>query len=466
MIVTGEIFHYYNHTKKNMAGNFKFTFGPWNIIYKSLLAAIFLLNGSFIQRILAEDSSVFRAAVVKVDITPDSPQRLRGYNQRISTGIHDHIYHRIIALDDGTNQFFLVSTDAASLSPAQYDHVAAQIKKKLGINPENFWWSLTHTHSAPEIGDAGIIRLFMPERFKNGYDTVYSALLERKLIEGIEEARRKLSPARLGVGWGYSQANINRRAIDTEGKADLGMNPDGAVDRRIGLIRIEKADGSPLVLIANYPIHGTVLGKDNLLVSGDVAGTVSEYVEKKTGAPLLFVNGAAGNIGPIYSQYPNPVKGHLNQFNVLLGDKILEANQKISSTTDKVKLSAGSLILETPLKSGLDWSADFDTYFRTTNTGIKLVRLPLRFLKINDDIAVWSAPIELFCEISNEIRDRSPFPYTFYFGYTNGSFGYMPTEEEWEHKGYEPSVSVFTPSADKDLKEAVLNHLQGKMLKH
>jgi len=84
-------------------------------------------------------------------------------------------------------------------------------------------------------------------------------------------------------------------------------------------------------------------------------------------------------------------------------------------------------------------------------------------LNINDELAIWSAPLELFCEISNEIRDRSPFPFTFYYGYTNGSLGYMPTEVEWQYKGYEPSLSPFTPSAGKDLIEGVLNHLQGKM---
>jgi neutral ceramidase len=216
--------------------------------------------------------SGFRAAVVKIDITPDNPQRLRGYQERISTGVHDHIYYRIVALDDGTTQFFLLSIDASSLSPAQYDHVASQLNHRLGINPVNFWWSLTHTHSAPEIGDPGIVRMFMPNRFEKKLDTTYVNLVEQKLIEGIIEARFKLLPARLGVGWGFSQANINRRAIDIDGKASLGMNPDGAVDRRIGLLRIDKEDGSPLVLIANYPIHGTVLGGENLEISGDVQG--------------------------------------------------------------------------------------------------------------------------------------------------------------------------------------------------
>jgi hypothetical protein len=267
----------------------------------------------------------------------------------------------------------------------------------------------------------------------------------------------------MGVGWGFSQANINRRALDIDGKASLGLNPDGAVDRRIGLLRIDKEDGSPLVLIANYAMHGTVLGSQNLEISGDAPGVVSEYVEQQIGAPVLFINGAAGNLAPIYSVYPNPKAGHLGQFRVLIGDKILDANRKISSTTDEVTLNTGSLTVETPRKQGLDWPFYLSNYTRTTKNGTKMVRIPVRFLKINDNVAIWSAPLELFCEISNEIRDRSPFPYTFYFGYTNGNLRYLVTESAYEHGGYEPNASPFTPSAAKDLTEAVVGYLEGEM---
>jgi hypothetical protein len=95
--------------------------------------------------------------------------------------------------------------------------------------------------------------------------------------------------------------------------------------------------------------------------------------------------------------------------------------------------------------------------------GINMVKLPIRFLKINGDVAIWSAPLELFNEISNEIRNRSPFPFTFYFGYTNGWLGYLPTAKAWEHGGYEvETVSPFTPSAETELKEAVLGYLEGQ----
>lgn len=406
----------------------------------------------------------FRAAVVKKNISPSSPKQLLGYGARLSTGIHDSIYHRIIVLDDGSTQFFLISTEVCLMTPSEYDHVAGILQKKLGIQPVNFWWSVTHTHSAPEVGVPGLAEAFMGDRYKHPVDTAYTDFIEKSLIEGIQEARQKLEPARLGVGWGYSQANINRRAIDVDGRASLGLNPDGPVDRRIGLLRLEKADRSPLALIVNYPIHGTVLGQENVEISGDVTGMVANYVEHQTGVPVLFINGAAGNLAPIYSVYPNPRAGHLSQFRVLLGDKILEANNKLAVTSDSIKLFTGALTVEGPRKAQLGWPAYLDAYSHSGQNGNNTVKLPIRFLRINEEVAIWSAPLELFCEISNEIRDRSPFPYTFYYGYTNGWLGYLPTENEWKHGGYEVEVvSPFTPSMGKILTESVLGYLHGEM---
>ena len=423
---------------------------------------------SSVQLIYAQQNAIqskrFRASVVKMDITPDKTKMLLGYAARQSTGINDRIYHRIVAMDDGVKQFFLVSTDICVMSPSEYDHVAAILQKDLGIDPENFWWTLTHTHSAPEVGVPGLPEVFMGDRYKHDVDTAYTSLVERSLIKGITEARNKLAKAKLGVGWGFSQANINRRAIDVDGKASLGLNPEGAVDRKIGLIRLDKEDGSPLALIANYAIHGTVLGPAQTEISGDAPGIVSEYVEQKLGVPLLFINGAAGNLAPIYSVYPNPKAGHLSQFKVLLGDKILSANKEIVSSRSDIKLFTGSLIIETPRKPNLSWPKDLSRYTQTLANGDHQVLLPARFLKINEDVAIWSLPVELFCEISNEIRDRSPFPFTFFYGYTNGWLGYLPTEKEWKYGGYEiETVSPYTSVVEKHLKEAVLGYLEGEM---
>jgi neutral ceramidase len=403
----------------------------------------------------------FRASVVKVDITPDTSQWLLGYGPRQSVGVHDHIYHRIVAMDDGTTQFFLISTDICLYSPSVYDEVARKLEKETGIKPLQVWWTVSHTHAAPEVGPPGLGAVFMGQRYEHEHNNEYSARVEKDLIKGIEVARAKLEPARLGVGWGFAMANINRRARDVEGPAFLGLNPDGPADRRIGLIRLEKADGRPLALIANYPMHGTVLGDDNKLISGDAPGIVAEYVEEKLGAPMLYIQGAAGNLAPIYSVYPDFESGHVSQFRVLLGDKILEANRQLGPTSSDVRLSLGMKVVDTPKKEGMGWASELGDYLRKTSTGATVVRLPIRFLQINDDIAIWTAPLELFCEIPMWIRDLSPFPFTFYYGYCNGWLGYLPTKAEFAHGGYEPGVSPFTPQAEIDLASSVVTYLQG-----
>jgi len=402
----------------------------------------------------------FRAAVVKVDITPETPQMLRGYSPRMSTKVHDRLYHRIVALDDGTTLFFLISSDLCSLSPAFCDRVTGNLAKELGLPAENIWWSITHTHSSPYVGPPGVPGLFMPTRFQFPMDKTYTGLVKKKLADGVRQAREKLAPARLGVGCGYAEANINRRARGADGQVRLGMNSSGPVDRRIGLVRLEKADGTPLALLANYAMHGTVLGGACTVVSADGPGVVAEYVEEKTGAAMLYLNGAAGNIAPLYSTPAETEIKLLDRFKVLLGDPILEANRRLGATTAEVKLRASRIIVETPKRPGLAWSDELKEYLRVAKDGTETLLVPLRFLRINDDTVVWSAPMELFCEISNEIRDRSPFANTFYVGYTNGTFCYLPSEQEYLAGGYEPATTPFTASAAGHLSAAVNRHLQ------
>lgn len=412
-----------------------------------------------LMSISALAGATFRASVVKVDITPNRPQWLMGYAPRQSTGVHDRIYHRIVAMDDGRTLFFLISSDLCLFSPGLYDEVTEEIHKELGVERQNIWWSVTHSHAAPEVGPPGIYKTLLG-RSDHEWSREYAAEVTRSLVTGVKEAKEKLEPARIAIGTGMASANINRRAKDESGKVSLGLNPDGPVDRQIGIIRIERRDGTPLAFIANYAMHGTVLSGANLEIGGDAPGEVSAYVERKLGAPMLYENGAAGNLAPIYSVYPDPKSGHLAQFDVLLGDHILAAIAALGPASENVSLWTGEKTIETPRKPGLDWPEELAGYARTGQNGTPLIKLPIRFLRINDTI-VWSAPVEAFCEIALSVRRSSPFAHTFFFGYTGGWFGYLPTSQAFDEGGYEPTTSPFTKAAQRDVSEGVITFIQG-----
>jgi hypothetical protein len=408
--------------------------------------------------------AALKAAVVKVDITPERPEWLLGYGARQSNGTHDPIFHRVLLLDDGKTQFAWASSDLCLFSPSFYDGMASTLEKRFGIKPVNFWWSVTHTHSAPEVGPPGMPGIFLGDRYTHQRDETYTKMVERKLEQAIEDARARLEPVRFGVGWGSAFANINRRARDIEGPAFLGMNPDGPVDRRLGVLRFDRMDGSPLALVTNYAIHGTVLGGTSLVISGDAPGIAAAYVEEKLKTTVLFVNGAAGDIAPIYSVQPNPKAGRLTQFRVLLGDRIIETASRAKTEDGAHVLAASAITVQVPRKNGLGWAPDLGRYTLKSAYGREMVQLPVRFLHIGTDTAIWSAPLELFCQVAIGVRERSPFANTLYGGYTNGWLGYLPTEVEWGRGGYEPGVSPFTPPAEHELSSAVLQHLE--TLKH
>jgi hypothetical protein len=389
-----------------------------------------------------------RASAVKVDITPETPQWLLGYQARQSTGVLDHIYHRVVALDAGGTQFYLISSDLCLFSPTLYDSATRDLQKATGIDPKQVMWSVTHTHAAPEIGPPDMYKALLG-RSDHDWDQEYTGRATSALIDAVRTARDRLEPARIAFGGGVSLANINRRAKDVDGQISLGLNPDGPVDRRFNLIRLDRPDGSLIALVANYAMHGTVMSGQNLSISGDAPGTVAAYLEQKLGGIVLYINGAAGNIAPIYSVYPNPSSGHLSQFRVLLGDRILAAVASLGPGTGAVTMTHAERIVETPRRDGLVWPDALAPYA----AGDGRVRLPLRFVRINDTV-IWSAPVEMFCEIAMDVRERSPFPHTLYFGYTNGWFGYLPTAKAFEEGGYEPRTSPFTPQAESDVREA------------
>jgi len=394
----------------------------------------------------------FRASIAKVEITPQKPTWLSGYGPRQSDGVLDPIHHKVVALDASGTPFYLISSDLCLFSPGFYDSVMRELQEAAGIDPKHVLWSVTHSHSAPEIGPPDMYKTLLG-RSDHDWDREYTRFAIKALLEAVSRAREKLEPARVVFGTGTSMANINRRAKDVDGRVSIGLNPDGPVDHQFNLIRLSRPDGSLIGLVANYAMHGTVMNGQNLKVSGDAPGVVAAYLEEQLGAPVLYINGAAGNIAPIYSVYPSASAGHLSEFRVLLGDRILSAVRALGGGTGEVSIRHGEKVVETPRKPGLDWPESLEAYGRT-DAGRLFVRLPIRFVRINDTL-IWSAPVEMFCDIAMDVRERSPFSNTFYFGYTNGWLGYLPTAKGFEEGGYETRTSPFTPQVESDVRQAV-----------
>src|SRR5262249_14421506 len=126
----------------------------------------------------------------------------------------------------------------------------------------------------------------------------YVRQLEEKIQSVIADAVKDLRPARLGVASKEVPLNRNRHSKRTE----------KPVDRELLLLRVEDRQGKPIAHAVNFAAHATTADGKDRRFSADWPGAMAALVEKETGAPCLFLQGAAGDLSPDAGENRGPEK--------------------------------------------------------------------------------------------------------------------------------------------------------------
>src|SRR5262249_19023066 len=93
---------------------------------------------------------------------------------------------------------------------------------------------------------------------------------------------------------------------------------DKPVDRELLVLRVEDTKGKVIAHAVNFAAHPTMQETKTLKFSADYPGAMAELVEKETGAPCLFLQGAAGDLSTNPGDNPGPEK-----FGQALGREVL-----------------------------------------------------------------------------------------------------------------------------------------------
>jgi hypothetical protein len=198
---------------------------------------------------------------------------------------HDELYARALyargasSADGAGAELLLVECDLCLMAASQAAEVRARIAARTGIAASRVMVGCIHTHSAPDTGLGQLIGGQPPP----GH---VPPLLDAAVEAGVG-AFEAAEPARLGVGHASATIGRNRRL------ADGPLEPDVLV------VRVDRADGSPLAVAYVHGCHPTALGHDNLAVSADwpwAAGLA--IAEALPGALPIFVLGAHADVDP------------------------------------------------------------------------------------------------------------------------------------------------------------------------
>ncbi|HYB44768.1 MAG TPA: neutral/alkaline non-lysosomal ceramidase N-terminal domain-containing protein [Candidatus Methylomirabilis sp.] len=200
---------------------------------------------------------------------------------RPSTGVHDHLHVRGLVLESGSVRVLWLAVDLVGTDPSLVSELRGRLSGH-GLHYSAVIVSASHTHSGP--GAYARSRLF-------GFVAVdrLSGPVRERILDGLDRAAR--------------EAEAHREpAVVATGQSEVPDIAESRVqqplDTALGVVKLTAPTGRPLALIWNFAIHGTALSRENFLLSGDLMGEASIRIERQTGAPALFVNGAVGDVSP------------------------------------------------------------------------------------------------------------------------------------------------------------------------
>ena len=372
--------------------------------------------------------ALLRAGVARVDITPETPVALEGYlepENRISTGIHDRLYVRVIALEAGSRKLVLISCDIGSFMFAGY--YRNLLAKEFKLSPESIWLCATHTHSGPVLS--------LNRSYPHPNNFTYSESFRVKVVSAAGEALRSMRPARAGFGRGQCHVGVNRRKILPNGVVEMASNPDGPTDPEVAVVAISDPVGAPLAAFFAYSCHSRTLNSANRLISGDLLGIAEQHVEKAVGGRYVCAAfaGASGDIDPVsvvsgFGSPDDPGAPETVRLADNLGEEVVRAlrSSRPEANID-IMTAAASVLL--PRKNPAETKA-----------------LQLAAARIGD-IALIAMDCEALVEVGLAVKAASPLKNTIVVTNCNGWNGYLPPGHRYPEGGYEVGRSAFGPAA-------------------
>jgi len=457
------------------------------------------------------NEGVFRAGVGRVDITPPLTAPHASWGAQVHVlpdGVETNLWATALVVDDGTTVAAWIDLDVVIITREQNDAIRETVGAALGIPALNVRVSVTHNHAGPppstwnwtKQGQAALDRYF--------------GLLPEYAAGAARVAFNTIKPARIAVGKGESRVAINRREDGPDGRTVTGVNFDGIMDPHVFVARIDGVDSTPIAAIVGYTMHPTTMGPSNRSISADWPGYLKRTVEQLTGATCFFAQGATGDVGPgpegftdrfevirklgamvgceaarAYFDLNLPAVSYRHErvwesgapLSVWRADPVEEAPVVIKVASRQAKLSLIELPSLADAQSGADAAQQnldslnaanapkheieaatfvakrsYMTLSRVQTYGGKThSEVELHLLQIGPAVIVGTEG-EPFCEIGIDIKARSPFPGTWFGGYTSGWSGYIPTASEYPRRGYEVDISPFAPSAASELTEAAV----------
>jgi hypothetical protein len=345
-----------------------------------------------------------------------------------------------VALVGSAGPAVLCVVDVVQVDDGLASAARAAVASSVGTSPDLVWVCATHTHAGP----------------------VPAELSDQLVSACVSSARSAVTGAR------PASVTLHRAELDGVGGQRTGSDRRTTVP--VEVLRITHASGSLVGCLGVVPVHPTVLGADNTLISPDVPGSVRRSFPRDVWS--VVATGAAGDVSTRpHRREQTPAE--VERLGSLTARCLLDAvaSPAVAEATDVV----GGRVEDVPLVP-----ADPDAVFR--RGAVDAARRALAEAESSGDLgrirgatvslqgaelaakARWTGPVP--CATSyldlggvrllglggEPYLDLAPGGSDVLIGYANGYAGYLPTRAAFDaatadpgHPEYEILISRVAP---------------------
>ncbi|MFO7976515.1 MAG: neutral/alkaline non-lysosomal ceramidase N-terminal domain-containing protein [Candidatus Hydrogenedentota bacterium] len=389
--------------------------------------------------------SELSAGVATVSITPieeNIPTQLGGYGDREgkpAEGIHDTIHAKALIFDQNGEKSALITVDACSIPLGAVEESLAKADID-GLSLARTLVPASHTHAGLEgfaldrrnTADNPHIGIFSEEMLNFVTD---------RIAEGLIAANAALRPVKAGAAVTRIKGmNRNRRK-------------DEYVDEDMTVLRLDRTDGTPYIVLVNYTAHGTIMSPDEMLISGGWPGVMQRTVEAvlDEGITCMYTNGAEGDISPVRAEGGSNWERAEN-YGRLVGLKAASLAESIDTRQVDTFTVRSQWVDLPPQQAAPDFIKIAGSEYHVTEEQLQQLlptmfpdQAPLYALRIND-FAMVTFPGEPICEIGLHVKKvladggvKNPCVAAL----TTDHIGYILTPDEYRESGYEVTASFY-----------------------
>ncbi|OGV56868.1 MAG: hypothetical protein A2017_05015 [Lentisphaerae bacterium GWF2_44_16] len=394
---------------------------------------------------------MLRAGFGRTDITPELGVLLGGYSlERPAERILDNLHSTALMIEESGRTAIVMNLDWVEISEETVALLRDKINQAIGVKQEHINISVSHSHSTPNTvscwgwGDAD----------QKYIDSVLDTIVQSAII-----AQDHLQEVEVGFATTESLAGVSRRRISENHGFDYSADERELFDPEMTVVRFRN-NGKEAGIVVHYGAHCTAMGA-NRLVSRDWCGIMKDRLEGQFNAPVLFLNGAIGGVGPrtnvrmgknnlaagvgdgINSVYEVGYRAATDAMRALLSIKEWRKDLKLNVHVEDITIPYAPL---SQLKEAHAMVAKYESIKKPYGQDMCLYKHYMAVIEAHKGemiksrkftqsviafgpLAIVPFPGEVFPGITLRIKHDSPFLHTLCSSITNGYWSYLHTRE-------------------------------------